>query len=591
MSQDDADDQPSPAGGLFSKVVKFVRHPTTQWGALDEPPPGPEDPARQSLKEMIVRKKRNDFVRQREFDMLRKLRNKEIIEQPGSTGQPSFFQSSFSSNSDERAQTLKKIDEIEAQMSMQWWKTKEGATTRTPPVPTPGGLVARSGDTAAPAASNSSLLQSAPAEPTSLPVSDILATPPTSMHSAGSGPMVLNSLAEGYDVRMSDYAASQPMAVEVAELVHDPELEEASIRFANSDDAGAEAALLEALAPQGPRHGHVDTWLALFDFYRATGAADAFERAALDFAREFGRSAPQWFSIPAQLARMAVPEFAVPPAESRPERRSDWAAPALLGVRAVQSLSSALAAAPGRVRLDWFALEQIEPEAAASLLSLLAHWRKQPVEFEFMGAERLVDLLRSATPSCQPGVNPVWWRLRMEVCRVMLQPDEFEMVALDYCVTFEVSPPSWEQVACVYIALDAEGRAAPPRSVVNLAPPDSTLSGMSTLRPDSLIFEAEGPGSRNGTTVSLVLAGHVTGDVPPSLRELDARWQDAEHMQIDCGRLTRVDFSAAGALLNWVAGHHAAKRTVQFNRVHRVLAPFFAVIGISEYAVVVPGLD
>ncbi len=586
MSQDDPDDPPPTAGGLFSKVVRFVRHPTTQWGELDQPAPGPEDPARQSLKEMIVRKKRNDFVRQREFDLLRKLRNKEMVEQPGSTGQPSFFQSSFSSNSDERAQTLKKIDEIEAQMSMQWWKTKDGATTRSPPVPTPG---ARAGaaDTAAPAASNSSLL-SAPAEPTSLPVSSILVGPPTSAQPPGSGPMVLNSLAEGYDVRMSDYAASRPMAVEVAELLHDPELEEAAIRFANSDDAGAESALLEALAPQGPRHGHADTWLALFDFYRATGAADAFERAALDFAREFGRSAPQWFSIPAQLARMAVPEQ---PAESRPERRSDWAAPALLGARAVQSLASALAAAPGRVRLDWLALEQIEPDAAASLLAQLAHWRKQPVEFEFMGAERLVDLLRHATPSCQPNVNPVWWRLRMEVCRVMLQPEEFELVALDYCVTFEVSPPSWEQVACIYIALDAEGKAAAPRSVVNLAPPDSTLSGMSTLRPDSLIFDAEGPGSRIGSTVSLVLAGHVTGDVPPSLRELDARWQDAEHMQIDCGRLTRVDFSAAGALLNWVAGHHAAKRTVQFNRVHRVLAPFFAVIGISEYAVVVPGLD
>jgi hypothetical protein len=42
---------------------------------------------------------------------------------------PSFFQSSLPSKPDERAQTLKKIDEIEAQMSMQWWKTKHRDTS------------------------------------------------------------------------------------------------------------------------------------------------------------------------------------------------------------------------------------------------------------------------------------------------------------------------------------------------------------------------------------------------------------------------------------------------------------------------------
>ena len=33
------------------------------------------------------------------------------------------------SKPDDRARTIKKIDEIEAQMSMQWWKTKHGATS------------------------------------------------------------------------------------------------------------------------------------------------------------------------------------------------------------------------------------------------------------------------------------------------------------------------------------------------------------------------------------------------------------------------------------------------------------------------------
>ena len=84
--------------------------------------------AKSELKAMIERKRRNDFVRKREFDMLRKMRKREAMVGVGQdpAGRPSFFQSSMPSKPDDRATTLKKIDEIEAQMSMQWWKTKNG---------------------------------------------------------------------------------------------------------------------------------------------------------------------------------------------------------------------------------------------------------------------------------------------------------------------------------------------------------------------------------------------------------------------------------------------------------------------------------
>jgi hypothetical protein len=48
-----------------------------------------------------------------------------------------------------------------------------------------------------------------------------------------------------------------------------------------------------------------------------------------------------------------------------------------------------------------------------------------------------------------------------------------------------------------------------------------------------------------------------------------------------------VDFSAAGTLLNWVSGHHAQGRMVQFVDAHRLVSAFFHVIGITEYAKVV----
>ena len=61
-------------GGLLSKVVRFVRNPATNWSDLDEPESvGDSGNSRQMLKELVERKKRNDFVRKREFEMLRKL--------------------------------------------------------------------------------------------------------------------------------------------------------------------------------------------------------------------------------------------------------------------------------------------------------------------------------------------------------------------------------------------------------------------------------------------------------------------------------------------------------------------------------------
>ena len=84
--------------GLLSKMVKFVRNPATNWSELEITQTDREDAlSKQLLKEMIERKRRNDFVRKREFDMLRKLRKREAmvgLEQDIATGgRPSFFQS------------------------------------------------------------------------------------------------------------------------------------------------------------------------------------------------------------------------------------------------------------------------------------------------------------------------------------------------------------------------------------------------------------------------------------------------------------------------------------------------------------------
>lgn len=73
-------EEPTP-GGLLSKVVRFVRNPTVNWTELDSIQGDRESQySKQMLKEMIERKRRNDFVRRREFDQLRKLRQREVLQ-------------------------------------------------------------------------------------------------------------------------------------------------------------------------------------------------------------------------------------------------------------------------------------------------------------------------------------------------------------------------------------------------------------------------------------------------------------------------------------------------------------------------------
>ena len=139
---------------------------------------------------------------------------------------------------------------------------------------------------------------------------------------------------------------------------HDAELEEAAILFANGDDAGAEAGLLALLEPDAPRVGHIDTWLTLFDLYRATGEQEKFETAALRFLERFDRSAPQWFCLPDMVKAMSNPRE-----KAEHDTTTDWICPSVVGLQTIAALNAAMARKPMPWRLDWKNLKTIDVSA------------------------------------------------------------------------------------------------------------------------------------------------------------------------------------------------------------------------------------
>ena len=619
------------APGLLSKMVKFVRNPATSWSELDTKETDRDEAiSKLHLKEMIERKRRNDFVRKREFDMLRKMRKREAIVGQDPAARPSFFQSSMPSKPDDRAKTLKKIDEIEAQMSMQWWKTKQGNTSATqtspqsadsslnfssvpnfadptrqaaahlldnalPTVPAgygatePIGLTALDENQARPTvpvrpAFAASQLAPPQAAPQPVPFA-IAAQRLTAETTSQAKVPVFNGLSGGnYEAGSSGFTQTNMMAMDVLEIAHDAELEEASIRYANGDDAGAEAGLLEMLATGNIRAGQAEAWMVLFDLYRATGQQDEFENAAIKFVQRFDRSAPQWFSMPDAVKKMLLPAVAA----ADQSTAADWICPSTVGIQTVAALKAALAKAPMPWHLDWSNLKTIEPSALEAVCNVFAGWSAQPVQLRFIGDAQLQQVLEKNTPSGNSETSQDWWQLRMEALRVTHRPDEFELTALDFCVTYEVSPPAWGAARCDYKCIDPQGSQTGTHTIIGDVFRDSVSTNLSALDGDSQMGSVN---SQMGSLMSVELSGQIEGDVAGMLDVLQAKLTGADNMVISCAKLIRVDFSAAGTLLNWVTARQDEGRSVHFCDVNRLVAAFFNVIGITEYAKVTSRRD
>jgi ABC-type transporter Mla MlaB component len=558
--------------GLLSKMALFVRNPTKDWSDLDRPEPSAEAGYdKQALKAMIERKRQNDFVRRREFDQLRKLRSREASGM-GGLARPSVFQTSMATDPDGRAVTLKKIDEIEAQMSKQWWKGKQesanahaAGSAGSPQQPSgESGAV----DTEHPGAPTHGSFDTTQNAEYSGNGAEFTVTEMGVGAALAAAPPSVGGLSGRYDGRDVAFSTSELFAIDADDMATDPELEEAAIRFANGDDTGAESGLLDALRGEAILPDVAASWAAaLLDFYRATDSRAKFDQAVLEFGYRFDRVVPQWESIANSRgtagAGTSVANAGDGPADAAMFPHSLWECPSDLTVHAMEGLRDVMSSHPMPWHLGWGRLASISSDAMPLLGGLFSSLCDEPVALCFSGGTRLVQTLRAMMPSGDRGVSPAWWAVRLDVLRTMQLQDEFELAALDYCVTYEVSPPAWTPARCQFETVNAAQGAAQSLAATVPMGLDQAPAGVLELR------------------------GDVLGDATQALAG-GGGFKSGELISVSCHGLVRVDFSAAGSILNWVALRQSEGCHVQFQGVHRLVAAFFNVIGINEHARVVP---
>lgn len=567
---------PKEGDSFFRKVARFVANPTTDWSEINSRQDDPEgELAKAELRAMVERKRRNDFVRKRELDMLRRIRREGLTPEqlaalaasPSKMGDDERI-SEPSSKIDLGVKA--KIDEIEQQMVGESF-----ATTQAVPKQQPGFFDTSTRPAAfAPTAPAGELPGGRVSEFSTPRETQRLSapTPPAAVTMGAAIPPLSDAPASRLpelpvlDMPLSFRLAESTAPVEVQEVVHDPELDEAVIAFANADYESSERALTELVRPGGSRNLHGETWLVLFDHYRATGAQGRFEALAVEYAQQFGLSAPQWFSMPKLVAESARQAGRTPMGKAG---QVSWTGPATLSAEDVALLQKRSETLPMPWVFDWGAVDEVQIDAAIQLRQLFRHWANQPVDQRWVGGDRFLAQLKELAPVGERDIDPALWMLRLEALRLANRPDQFDEAAIDYCVTYEVSPPSWERAKC-RVRIGNEGA--------------------STNSPATSTMQGEAQSSFLDTSVSephvaqLELAGQLSGDIGELLRVLGGEVGDASLINISCTKLIRLDFMAAGDLLNWVLQRRSENRSVVFHDAHRLVALFFGAMGINEHA-------
>lgn len=577
-------EDPKQSESFLRKVARFVANPTTDWKEINSRQDDPESElAKAELKAMIERKRRNDFVRKREFDMLRRLRREGLTpEQLAAAGAQNSSVISDAERPqgeayrDDVAAVKDKIDQIEQQMVKEGFRPSIAprplppaargdfdSTTRAahfaPTLPTPG---PGEPGAAAVAVMGGGLSPPSDAAPSALPT-----LPPLDMGLTFEASQIASPAAPTFDLVLDEV---QPPA-EAQELAHDPDLDEAVIAFANGDNETCERSLTELTQAGGPRNLHADTWLVRFDFYRATGQQQSFESLAIEYVHLFGLSPPQWFSIPKMVAESRKTEKPVAVAGPKPTGIT-WSSPEVFDLDALALLKKRCESAPMPWLQDWSPMQRIEVEVREPLTDLLRQWAKQNIEIRWLAGETLLEQMREQTPVGERDVDVGWWMLRLEALRVVNRPDQFDEAAIDYCVTYEVSPPSWDPARCKVRVTSGGATTQAPGSNV-------TATGSLAFLESTLVDEAGA-----GSVSQLEMAGQLVGDITDLLRQMSEQVGTAAMVQISCPKLLRLDFIAAGDLLNWVLTQRSENRSVQFVDAHRLVALFFGAMGINEHA-------
>jgi anti-anti-sigma regulatory factor len=342
------------------------------------------------------------------------------------------------------------------------------------------------------------------------------------------------------------------LAVEIEGSRISPEIEEAAILYANSQPDAA-MLLLQQTAAGDSAENTQQAWALLFDLYQVMGKQAEFDSLSIDYAGRFESSPPAW--NPEDAPEAAVAKIAANPSMVIFSETLDETS--IKQLDAVQK-----AAGRGRaVTMDFGQLKQMDASGAAIVLKILTAFRKAKLELIIYNAKRLLAAAEAGVEVGRRDASDTIWQVRLEAMRLLGMEQTFDDVAIDMCVTFEVSPPTWEPMPAHIRAEDSSGASAVMGSTAQTTGP----------REDRF-----------------VLAGEALGAFAQELRDMSTFAQSAREIMIDCRRLRRIDFVAAGNLMNTLVVLRQQGKAITLHEPNNLVLALFSAMGLAEVASIRP---
>ncbi len=300
---------------------------------------------------------------------------------------------------------------------------------------------------------------------------------------------------------------------------------------------------LEAAIKSGEGLGDaaVRAWGGLFELLQVLGRRPAFDALALAFARRFEKSPPTWSPL------VDGPHTASESSGGRAHVSLSGGLNAGIGEVLRQTMK--LAATSNMVRMDLAKLDDADNDGATLLMRALAALKRAKKEFVLGSPERLAQILAAKVV---PGErrNEAMWLLLLELYQQAFRQEAFEEAAVNYAVTFEVSPPSWE--------------AMPARTEV-----PSPVSSSLTPAPE---------------TEGLVLRGQMLGATAADFAPLEAVLAARDESDIDAHNLVRIDAASAGRLLEVLTRLRAKGKKLRLIGLSTLVAAYLETLGFTEVA-------
>ncbi len=266
-------------------------------------------------------------------------------------------------------------------------------------------------------------------------------------------------------------------------------------------------------------------WQALFELLQALGRQPAFDTLAMAYARRFELSPPTWMAPAENDDRVNATSGG----------RAHVSLAGSLNVRVGDALKQMmkLAQTSSLVRLDLAKLTDADNDGATLLMRALSALKKARKEYLFGSPEHLAAILAA---KLAPGrrEQEAMWLLLMELYQQAYRQSEFEEAAVNYAVTFEVSPPSFEP---------------PPAGLIKTAAPPPLV-----------------------TPTSLVLRGQILGAGATEFAEIAAC--TSPEVEIDALGLVRIDAASVAALKSVLTSLNAADHHVCISGLNQLVAAY-----------------